>query len=31
MPEQTLLYRVLLSHLETFLDRTRTEASELPK
>jgi hypothetical protein len=30
-PEQTVLHRVFLEHLETFLDRTRTEASDLPK
>lgn len=29
-PEQTVLHRVFLEHLETFLDRTRTESSELP-
>ncbi len=30
-PEQTVLHRMFLEHLETFLDRTRTESSELPK
>jgi len=29
-PEQTVLHRVFLEHLETFLDRARTESSELP-
>jgi hypothetical protein len=30
-PEQTVLHRMFLEHLETFLDRTRTEWSALPK
>ena len=30
-PEQDLLHRVLLEHLETFLDRTRSEEFGLPK
>jgi hypothetical protein len=29
-PEQTLLHEVLCAHLETFLDRVRTEEFELP-
>jgi hypothetical protein len=31
VPEQELLHRVLADHLETFLDRTRTEEHELPR
>ena len=31
VPEQELLHRVLAEHLETFLDRTRTEDHELPR
>ncbi len=30
VPEQALLHRVLVEHLETFLDHARTEAHELP-
>jgi len=30
VPEQEILHRVLVEHLETFLDRTRTENHELP-
>jgi hypothetical protein len=30
-PEQTVLHRVFLEHLETFLDRARTASLELPK
>jgi len=30
-PEQDLLHRVLLEHLETFLDRTHTAEFALPK
>ncbi|MCP4603721.1 MAG: transposase [Proteobacteria bacterium] len=31
VPEQDLLHKVLVEHLETFLDRARTEGSELPR
>ena len=31
VPEQTALHRAFLEHLETFLERTRTEDSEVPK
>jgi hypothetical protein len=31
VPEQELLHRMLAEHLETFLDRTRTEDHELPR
>ena len=30
-PEQELLHRVLVEHLETFLDRTRSEDFSLPR
>ena len=29
VPEQELLHQVLVAHLETFLDRTHTEGSEM--
>jgi hypothetical protein len=31
VPEQELLHRVLLEHLETFLDRAQTETHGLPR
>jgi len=31
VPEQELLHQVLVEHLETFLDRARTDNSELPR
>ena len=31
VPEQELLHQVLVAHLETFLDRTHTDGSELPR
>ena len=30
-PEQTVLHRVFVEHLETLLDRTGADAFELPK
>jgi hypothetical protein len=30
VPEQELLHRILVEHLETFLDRARTEDHKLP-
>ncbi len=31
VPEQELLHRVLVEHLETFFDRARTEEHHLPR
>ena len=31
VPEQELLHQVLVDHLETFVDRARTEEHELPR
>ncbi len=30
-PEQDVLHRVLLEHLETFVDRTQSEAFSMPR